>query len=316
MSTISPFVPIEGRISQPRARAAGLLPPPFGDEWALRSPETGLRADLSALLRTFCLHDETIWSMCHWTSAWPGQTSTRVAATNLPGTTPPGQSASAADAWLQTAPAPAPMPGRFATRPGVRAASACAIGGAAILAWVAIVVLSQRHPQSGTAPALRLEAAQGASAPVHAPAPRSAAAQENAPWTVPPLPYSAHPTLHSVRGTERATRHHTHALNGPAIGATRHAGTVRASASGHRHAPSAHPHLRLARPSSAGGYSPFAPSKLGNDDYASITLSAGARLRDAATAPSAAHRVNAGDTEWMSHMSQRRVTEVPEAFSK
>ena len=78
MSTISPFVRIEGSIKQPRSRAADSFPPPFGAEWALLSPEGSLRADLSALLRTFCLHDETIWSMCHWSSAWPGQPAVRL----------------------------------------------------------------------------------------------------------------------------------------------------------------------------------------------------------------------------------------------
>ncbi|SDG24058.1 hypothetical protein SAMN05216466_102576 [Paraburkholderia phenazinium] len=87
--------------------------------------------DLSALLRTFCLHDETIWSMCHWTSAWPGQPPASVATASLPSETMLSQSASAAHVGLHTAPGSAPAPDRFANRPGVRAASACAIRGAA-----------------------------------------------------------------------------------------------------------------------------------------------------------------------------------------
>jgi hypothetical protein len=134
MSTISPFVRIEGSINQPRSRAADSFPPPFRAEWALLSPEGSLRADLSALLRTFCLHDETIWSMCHWSSAWPGQPAVHLAEPASTFAMPPGERETAqASAMPLATDAPA-MPLRSEFSPGVRVAGACAMGDAALLA--------------------------------------------------------------------------------------------------------------------------------------------------------------------------------------
>ncbi|WP_063496938.1 hypothetical protein [Paraburkholderia phytofirmans] len=73
------------------------------------------------------------------------------------------------------------------------------------------------------------------------------------------------------------------------------------------------------KPSSAGPYSPLAPSQLGTDEYASTTLSAGTHLRSIAPASRPASSINpseTGGTEWINHMSQRRVTEVPDQFAK
>lgn len=69
-------------------------------------------------------------------------------------------------------------------------------------------------------------------------------------------------------------------------------------------------------PSVAGDYSPLAPSARLNGDYDSITMSAGTHVRDAAPVTIRQDRVNTNSTEWMNHMSQRRVTEVPNSFSK
>jgi hypothetical protein len=73
------------------------------------------------------------------------------------------------------------------------------------------------------------------------------------------------------------------------------------------------------KPSAAGPYSPIAPSPLGTDEYASLTLSAGTHLRNIAPPPRPASSNNTsatGATEWMNHMSQRRVTDVPDQFAK
>jgi hypothetical protein len=138
MSTISPFVRIEGSINQPRSRAADSFPPPFGAEWALLSPEGSLRADLSALLRTFCLHDETIWSMCHWSSAWPRQPAVHLAEPASPFAMPPGEREHAQASAMPVAKDAPAMSLRGGFPPGVRVAGACAMGGAALLAWLAI----------------------------------------------------------------------------------------------------------------------------------------------------------------------------------
>ena len=75
----------------------------------------------------------------------------------------------------------------------------------------------------------------------------------------------------------------------------------------------------LAKPSAAGLYSPLAPSRLGVGEYASVAMSAGTHLHDIAPpsrAASASHSSGTNGTEWMNHISQRRVTEVPDQFSK
>ncbi|MGT2470236.1 hypothetical protein [Paraburkholderia terrae] len=69
-------------------------------------------------------------------------------------------------------------------------------------------------------------------------------------------------------------------------------------------------------PSVAGDYSPLAPSARLNGDYESVTMSAGTHVRNVAPATIRQDRVNTNSTEWMNHMSQRRVTEVPDSFSK
>nr|WP_318228702.1 hypothetical protein [Paraburkholderia terrae] len=69
-------------------------------------------------------------------------------------------------------------------------------------------------------------------------------------------------------------------------------------------------------PSVAGDYSPLAPSARLNGDYDSVTMSAGTHVRDVAPVTIRQDRVNTNSTEWMNHMSQRRVTEVPDSFSK
>jgi hypothetical protein len=71
-------------------------------------------------------------------------------------------------------------------------------------------------------------------------------------------------------------------------------------------------------PSARGAYSPPAPAQPGFDEYADVTMSAATPVRDVASSRSAtSYRVPAaGSTEWMSHMSQRRVTEIPDQFAK
>lgn len=69
-------------------------------------------------------------------------------------------------------------------------------------------------------------------------------------------------------------------------------------------------------PSVAGDYSPLAPSARLNGDYDFVTTSAGTHVRDVAPPSIRQDRANTNGTEWMNHISQRRVTEVPNSFSK
>jgi hypothetical protein len=72
-------------------------------------------------------------------------------------------------------------------------------------------------------------------------------------------------------------------------------------------------------PSTAGRYSPPAPAQLGIDEYADVTMSAATHLREIAPPPrpvASNHSPGGNGTEWMNHLSQRRVTEVPDQFGK
>jgi hypothetical protein len=81
-----------------------------------------------------------------------------------------------------------------------------------------------------------------------------------------------------------------------------------------------------AKPSAAGDYSPFVPSARADGEYESVTTSA--RTYSTYGTPSAniaapqraqatqRSNMDANDTSWMGRMSQRRVTEVPELFSR
>jgi hypothetical protein len=84
-----------------------------------------------------------------------------------------------------------------------------------------------------------------------------------------------------------------------------------------------------AKPSAAGEYSPFAPSARVDREYESVTTSARTYSTYSAHGTSTANTVtpqraqdaqrsnaDANDPSWMGRMSQRRVTEVPELFSR
>jgi hypothetical protein len=71
-----------------------------------------------------------------------------------------------------------------------------------------------------------------------------------------------------------------------------------------------------AKPSSAGGFSPFAPATLGADEYASIRMSASTHPRDIAPAGTQSRPVNTDSTDWTSRLSQRRVTDATDEFAR
>ena len=349
MSTIDSFVRIEGRFSQQCSRAAGFLPPPFGEKWALRSSEGGLRAELCAFLRTFCLRDEAIWSMCHWASVWPEQAPVEVVKASAPPLATPGGSDRAPGSVMNT-PLYAPAPhGHLATRPASRAAAACAICGAAVLAWLGIGLLSQHHPDTDPAAIPQPDVAQdaGLAAPPrdgggqaaeaklataatrfplesanHEPFPLKGAdhaqPRRKAANHAQPRLEGAHHAHHGRREIHRAARHKAHDSTTPTanvtnlINVTRHAGPAVLSAASPRLALAEHARRSMARTSAAGRYSPSVPPALGSSDYAAITMPSDARLDATLATP----RGNANDIEWISHISQRRITEVPDAFSR
>lgn len=74
-------------------------------------------------------------------------------------------------------------------------------------------------------------------------------------------------------------------------------------------------------PSAAGEFSPFAPARLGIDEYADVTPSSATRLRGlgaqgASPAGKSSHSQADHGADWMNHIGQRRVTEIPDQFAK
>jgi hypothetical protein len=401
MSTTIPLTLIEGSMALPSlSPLCRLLPPPFGRDWALLPPRQSLRGELKALyaavLRTFCLNAETIRALCQWESrrlppvASSGFTSAATSTTVFDA--PVNESSRMPTETAPFSPVGAPAapasPRGAQVHWGALAGGACALGGAAMLAWVAFGHLAQRHTISDVKPAGKVPVRQeaqlatrhsfdaavvpnaiadnraavlapsAASSPVHV-----AGASGSAPASVPASPenlpnalaaaplrdFTASPATKIVtpakatpaRATagknvsHRQDKQRKDAANlyersirrsQPTI-ATRLAPQL--SSQLPRTSPMNDEVPQIAvpaiaqrtspAPSSAGPYSPLAPSQLGTGEYASMTTSAGTHLRNIAppTRPAASNdSPGTGGTEWINRMSQRRVTEVPDQFTK
>jgi hypothetical protein len=365
MSTI-PFTPIQGDLAMPRLRPLGHVPASFGRDWALLPPGYSLRAELKALyaamLRTFCMSDQAIRSLCRWSPSEERR------ATEAPAPLFEKPFDAAAQMAAAAAAVPPVLPRAYAT--AVResghhwsalAGGACVLGGTAMLGWIGFDHLMHRDtathmdfagkvsherdsrsvkPQppavvtartvdnaaasTSTAVAASTPAFSSA-APRFAPASRSASA--SAPISMPVPASNAASTLRftsahvfadktvshrrqPVREESRKQVEQIHsrtarlAVANPSPHATAIAGEVTHSAIP-KVAVNASPKL-----SAAGAYSPAAPARLGVDEYAGVSMSAATHVRD--IAPTA----STSGTEWMNHLSQRRVTDVPDQFAK
>jgi hypothetical protein len=208
--------------------------------------------------------------------------------------------------------------GAGAIRWGAWAGGVCVAGGVAVLGWIAFSHL-ERHPAGNLKPAdgavvskrfepvkrplagARVDDAIDSSKDVR----RGVDVKPAVVAIEAPVPQPVAVDTPIVRSEkpakERAATNHRAARN-----VTQHpAPRVTAPVSAHNKTPA---------PSSAGDYSPFAPTQLGVDEYTSVTLSAAPRLRDNATSPRV-HSLEPGEMEWMTKRSQRRVTDMPDQFS-
>ncbi|MFM0348421.1 hypothetical protein [Paraburkholderia sp. RL17-347-BIC-D] len=370
MSTI-PFTPIQGYLAMPRSRPLGHVPASFGRDWALLPPGYSLRAELKALyaamLRTFCMSDQAIRSLCRWSPS----DERRATAAPAPVLEKPFDAAAQMAACAAAVP-PFPLHA-YATAargPGhhwsALAGGACVLGGAAMLGWIGFDHLMHRDtatlvdfagkvqdkrdsqpakfqpPAAVTARAVD-SAAAGTSAAVAASmpalpsaAPRFAAASNPAAATVPIPTSTSAPALRlaSAHGfADKAVSHRRKLVRekgGRQHGAipprtARFAAadqTSHAAAIADDIARGALPKVAAnvsPKPSAAGAYSPLAPARLGVDEYAGVTMSAATHVRDTAPMPrtgSSIHASGTSGTEWMNHLSQRRVTDVPDQFVK
>ncbi|SIT40269.1 conserved hypothetical protein [Paraburkholderia ribeironis] len=347
MSTI-PLTLIEGAIALPRLRPLDRLPAPFGRDWALLPPGYSWRAELKALyaavLRTFCMSDQIILSFCRWVplntrraaASATAATAQRATIFDAPRDEAPRVPAEAAAAAAAERPAVTSVSRGSPPHWGALAGGACTLGGAAMLAWLAAGHLAHRQTIDTAEPANTIAATRDASpakrsssdvvsdratvvGKVHARTRHVAAARADAATsTVAPGSTSikAIASPHASANQALARRHRTFRDRIGSLHGTTHRQFARSAAA---HPLSSVVPRALPRPSVAGNYSPFAPARLGTSEYAAVTMSAATHLRE--LAPPSRHALSnspsvTSATEWMDHMSQRRVTDIPDQFAK
>ncbi|MFM0619105.1 hypothetical protein PQR37_34150 [Paraburkholderia nemoris] len=348
MSTTIPLTLIEGSMALPCVSSFGrLLPPPFGRDWALLPPVRSLRAELKALyaamLRTFCISEQAIHSFCKWEPLREWAPATAATATVFGVSVDEAAQTSAEAAAFAPVSAPAEAAPRGTSKHwGALAGGACALGGAAMLAWIAFGHLTQRHSNSELKTAGKVPVRQeaqlanrhsfdaavtpDATANNRASALAPSAVKIVKPSTATPARAPADNTVSRYRDKQRKGAVTSHERSGrssqPTIATQSSRQLSHIEPSNYevpQFAALANAQRTSAKPSSAGPYSPLAPSRLGTDEYAAMTLSAGTHLRKIAPPSRPASSTNPSEvngTEWINHMSQRRVTEVPDQFTK
>ncbi|MCC8403851.1 hypothetical protein LJ655_18470 [Paraburkholderia sp. MMS20-SJTN17] len=330
----TPLTLIEGAFALPRLRPLASLPEPFGRDWALlpfgERWRTGLGSLYAALLRTVCVNDRHLLSYGQWVSidgvligvrqkaAQPVETAAQPAGE-------PANTAASVHAAMQRRVPQGPM--RIALKPRTPriarrrtvwnrravAASACAIGCVAVLAWwMADQPLAPRRMAFDTLKSVQALAArrdvpveerrsQDQSARLEAPVMAEAVAPAS---VLPPSPaHVAAAAPASALPQPTATRRN------PAWSEGTHSDPPRPVLRAQTHPQRAN---RYAKKRSEHAV------RAGADEYAELTTSAMMPWRDAAPLPRrvVSNNLTANGSEWMNHMSQRRVTEIPEQFAR
>ncbi|PLZ01125.1 hypothetical protein CY652_17735 [Burkholderia sp. WAC0059] len=297
----------------PRMRPLDRLPPPFGKEWALLPPRFNLRAEIIALYAAI-LH--TVYR------------STRVLDAsyrrNRPGRDD-AYAAAAANLARFGSPAGAYAPGMAAAphapifRQRVLLGGVCVLGSAALIGWIAAGHLQHRENEA--------PAAQSAAVHRNAPAVVPVQPSQQALEQEPPLPpgmagtddASAAPRA-AIAPTQTALRT-ARAHEDPRVSSAHSESRGRTAsahrAHGRRHEFAAPHHERRAgrrhhASSEPGLYSSRRSASDLDSQYSSILSWAAHAYRPAAGRP----MVPADSTDWENHMSQRRLTDVPDEFSK
>ncbi|MGF6568361.1 hypothetical protein ABH945_000437 [Paraburkholderia sp. GAS333] len=360
MSTI-PLTLIEGAVAMPRVRPLRHVPTSFGRDWALLPPPRNWRAELKALyaavLHTFCLTDQAILSLCKWVPldarrAAAGLASSasalKRATVDAAAREPTARVVDEGVIHSTTIEAPVyRQPNGRSVRLGAVAGGACAIGGVAVLAWVAFGHPQQRYPASsvksadvaivspGSEPAKRQATEAAATTGPHA-GEESAKVRSTTLARVEAKPVVASAAVVAPASASRdvsrddaiARRNSsTHTLGGksPSLRANARHGIerkVRVTTTRHDRSRIAVPQIASRKspaPSAAGDYSPLMPADLGIDEYESVTMSAATHLRpivQRSRIATSADLTDPGGTRWSGRMSQRRVTDIPEQFSK
>ncbi|MBC8748484.1 MULTISPECIES: hypothetical protein [Paraburkholderia] len=340
--TSMPLTLIEGAFALPRLRPLDRLPEPFGRDWALRPVRQRWRAGLdslyTALLRTVCIRDPRLLSYAQWVSidgvliGAKRPAEARVAHATQPAGEP-ARTATAARPVTQRKVPQGPMrialkarSPRIAQRRTVWhrrtvAVSAGVIGCVAVLAWwmvdqpVAPRLMASDMLESAQA----LIARRDAPAPVEERRAQHQVARPEAPViaeavapapVLPPLPANvAAAALAPIAASpQRNTTRHEPAPRE----------VIRSSAARRVLRAQAHPLPVNRRAANASLHdSRVQNARSGEHEYADVTTFAMMSLRDIAPLPRSAvsNHLPASSTEWMNHMAQRRVTEIPQQFA-
>jgi hypothetical protein len=380
-----PFIQVEGSMALPRVRPLDRIPVSFGREWMLTPPHFSLRAEIRALyaaiMRTICLSGEAFreigrWDLQHGLFPTPSAVPARPRAT-IKVSLPPAKAKAPPPFDVVRSPLQRHVP-----TPGAHklAGSACAIGGAALLAWIvashtpngtheaatavdasptrnaddtasqrladtraahertnasaaatdAATGASQAATQTASQKTYAIDAAQRpsqrAASAATSGAAGSTAAQPST--TRPDYAAASHPSTplratlsgrttqtaegraHKTRESVRGRASRERIVGVPRVESSRHAAH---SFAPHRVAPPVTTHRTLGTYSEASSYSPRQPSVRQDDEYASIATYANTHT---AARPASRPSVPVDSTEWVNHLSQRRVTEIPDRFGK
>jgi len=328
MSTV-PFIQVEGSIALPRMRPLDRIPAMFGREWMLTQPHFCLRAEIRALyaaiMRTVCLSAEAFREACRWDlqhHCFPEPSAAPVH---------PGMTAGASQPPAKTKVVPHIDSARYtglrqAPSSGTHrlAGGACAIGGAALLAWIVASHTPHGEQKAATVPAVHPIRAAGDTASQRLSDVRAAHEHAVAPTHSSSTDASAVATSSVARSSANepgyaAANHPAAPLRATLTGRAARAHIVsgpRVESSRHQTRTLAQPvvtHRALSTYSEASDYSPHQPSASQDDDYASITTYAATY---AAPHPANRPSVPVDSTDWVNHVSQRRVTEIPDRFGQ
>lgn len=389
----TPLTIIDGAMALPRSRPFNDVPAPFGRGWTLLAPshrvDTGPHGLYGAVLKTFDLRDQPIRSFCRWvapnnqiTDAFAAMTMGSAMGARIPeavgeqeaealrlrGGLPPVHSSFADSLAAPEAPAfqdafapvKAHVAGPAARAPlmprWALAGGACALSGAALLAWTALGHVDVRGPRNGN-PTKRADIAvvERQSPAAHIPRRDTVDVSNRVAETsnlngASAVSVRQHAQTASVSGTARTVAPGGLTLHAPStasIASHRLATTVRTRTPvavrndgdrrtlyGHRPRADAVNHRRhavdsastiatsptltrmLVKPSVAGSYSPPAPTQPGTSDYTFVDVSASIRHGSAAQQAPSANLDGSAGQQWSARLTHRRVTEAPDQFIK
>ncbi|MEX3939619.1 hypothetical protein AB4Y44_08710 [Paraburkholderia sp. BR10937] len=289
MSTFQ-FVQVEGALALPHIRPLAHLPASFGREWALTPPHFSLRAELRALyaasMRTVCLSAEAFRAAVGWGDDHrPASQPPRPVAALVAGAA--GRAADAGSAPERTS----PFEQRRLT------GGAVAIGGAALLAWIVASHAPRESASASSNASLRANAST-----VQDTSQRLADARLR---HASPARLAERETLSNERAVERSGGQRV------AERGTHLRRDVRTFAPYREPGPLTSHRAHGAYPQ-AQGYAPGSAGANPADDYASILAYAKTYVPARASISPA---VPVDSTEWVNHVSQRRITEVPDRFA-